>query len=91
VPLIKVLIELLLEIQTTLGDRRLKTKNKRKIINVDSKLTKSINSLFKYKDFLIDKGVNGQKIAIALASMTSLSMDFGKVRTKNEFEVEKHE
>ena len=90
-PLIKVLIELLLEIQTTLGDRRLKTKNKRKIINVDSKLTKSINSLFKYKDFLIDKGVNGQKIAIALASMTSLSMDFGKVRTKNGFEVEKHE
>lgn len=65
------------------------TKDKKVIIKTDKKLNKSINALFKYRHFLIDSGVSERKIAIALASMTSLSMDIGKIRMKNDFEVEK--
>lgn len=67
----------------------MKDEDKKSIIKVDKKLTKSIDSLFKYREFLIDKGISEQKIAMALSSMTSLSMDFGIVRLKNGFEVKK--
>lgn len=67
----------------------MKNKDRKSILKADKKLTESINSLFKCREFLIDNGISEKKIATVLFSMTSLSLDFGVVIAKNGLEVEK--
>lgn len=67
----------------------MKNKDRKPILKADKKLTKSIDSLFKCREFLIDNGISKKKIATVLFNMTLLSLDFGVVIAKNGYEVEK--